>query len=195
MNGMPEWPATRVTLLDRLHDPRDQVAWTEFVGLYGPLVFRFARRRLPQEEDAADIMQEVLSSVMGSRYQRPKGRFQKWLVTVLLNKIRDFHAARFRRGEICGDPAVSQRLLDEPSRDDEEEWEREREEHIFRTAAAQVQRRTNPIHWEVFVRTALQKESGQEVARALKVSLTNVYAIKSRLMQEIKDAVRQFGED
>src|SRR5262245_17217447 len=87
-NGMPDWPTTRVTLLDRLRDPRDQDAWTEFVALYGPLVFHFARRRLPQDDDAADVMQEVLSAVMGGRYQQPRGRFQKWLVTVLLNKIR-----------------------------------------------------------------------------------------------------------
>ena len=46
---MSAWPATRMTLLDRLHDPQDQQAWAEFVGLYGPLVFHFARRRLPQD--------------------------------------------------------------------------------------------------------------------------------------------------
>src|SRR5947208_11396469 len=79
-NRMAEWPATRVTLLDRLHDPRDREAWAEFVALYGPLLFRFARHRLPQDEDAADVMQEALAAVMGGRYQRPRGRFQKWLV-------------------------------------------------------------------------------------------------------------------
>src|SRR5437868_1177688 len=99
---MPHWPATRVTLLDRLHDPKDHAAWTEFVALYGPLVFQFARRRLPQDEDAADVMQEVLSAVMRGTYQRPAGRFQKWLVTVLLNKIRDEYTARARRAEVSG---------------------------------------------------------------------------------------------
>src|SRR5277367_5590642 len=110
MNGMPEWPATRVTLLDRLRDPRDHEAWVEFVSLYGPLVFQFARRRLPQEEDAGDVMQEVLSAVMQGRYQRPKGRFQKWIVTVLLNKIRDFHAALARRCEVLAGPEVTDSL-------------------------------------------------------------------------------------
>src|SRR5437868_9724540 len=113
---MPQWPATRVTLLDRLHDPKDHEAWTEFVALYGPLLFTFARRRLPQDEDAADVLQEVLSAVMRGSYQRPAGRFQKWLVTVLLNKIRDFHAARVRRGEVCGGTTVNERLQEEPSR-------------------------------------------------------------------------------
>ena len=35
------------------------------------------------------------------------------------------------------------------------------------------------------MRTALQNKPGQEVARVLHLSLTNVYAIKSRLLKEI----------
>jgi RNA polymerase sigma-70 factor (ECF subfamily) len=184
-----------VTLLDRLRDPRDQEAWAEFVELYGPLVFNFARRRLPQDDDAADVTQEVLSAVLRGTYHRPRGRFQKWLVTILLNRIRDFHAARARRCEVSGGTAVAERLQEEPSRGEEEEWDRDRERHLFRAAADRVQARTSPVHWDVFVRTALQNQSGQEVAVALGLSLTNVYAIKSRIMKEIRDEVRRFGED
>lgn len=192
---MGEWPATRVTLLDRLRDPQDRDAWNEFVALYGPLIFHFARRRLPQDDDAADVLQEVLTTVMRGSYQRPGGRFQKWLVTVLLNRIRNFHAARARRCELSGGVLVEEYLEQEPSRSDEEEWDRERERHLFRAAADRVQARTNPAHWDVFVRTALQNQSGQEVASALALSLTNVYAIKSRVMKEIKDEIQGFGED
>jgi RNA polymerase sigma-70 factor (ECF subfamily) len=195
MKGMPQWPATRVTLLDRLRDRGDAEAWTEFVGLYSPLIFHFARRRLPQDEDAADVMQEVLSAVLTGRYQRPRGRFQKWLVTVLLNKIRDFQALRVRRCEVFGGPEVSERLLEEPSRDEEQEWDQDRKRHLFRAAADRVQARANPLHWNVFVRTALDNQPGQEVAAALQLSLTNIYAIKSRLMKEIKDEVRRLEED
>src|SRR5262249_23481961 len=55
VTGMSAWPATRMTLLDRLRDPADRDAWVEFVSLYGPPLFHFARRRLPQDEDAADV--------------------------------------------------------------------------------------------------------------------------------------------
>lgn len=191
----PQWPATRVTLLDRIHDPQDQEAWTDFVALYGPLIYGFARRRLPQDEDAADVMQEVLSAVLRGTYQRSYGRFQKWLVTVLLNRIRDFHAVRVRRGEVSGGPMVAERLQEEPSRSEEEEWDQERERHLFRAAADRVRARTNPVHWQAFVRTALENQSGQEVASALHVTLTNVYAIKSRIMKEIKEEIQRFGED
>jgi RNA polymerase sigma-70 factor (ECF subfamily) len=192
---MPAWPATRVTLLDRLRDPRDRDAWAEFVALYGPLLFAFARRRLPQDEDAADVTQEVLGAVLSGTYRRPGGRFQKWLVTVLLNAVRDFHAARARRGEVSGGTAVAERLLEEPSRSAEEEWDRERQRHLFRAAAERVRARANPLHWDAFVRTALCDQPGREVAGALHLSLANVYAIKSRLMREIRDEVRRFGED
>ena len=132
---------------------------------------------------------------MGGRYQRPRGSFQKWLMTVLLNKIRDFHAARQRRGEVSGGTAVAERLHEEPSRGDEEEWDRERQRHLFRAAAERVRARANPVHWGIFERTALHSQSGPEVARALGVSVANVYAVKSRLMKEIKDEVQRFGED
>lgn len=191
---MADWPATRVTLLDRLRDHRDHAAWTEFVDLYGPLVFEFARRRLPQEDDAADVMQEVLRAVMQGRYQRPRGRFQKWIVTVLLNKIRDFHTAQARRSVVAGGAVVDE-LPAEPADNAEEEWDQERRRHLFRAAAERVQARTSPPHWDVFVRTALDNQAGQEVATALSLSLTNVYAIKSRVMKDIRDEIHQLEAD
>src|SRR5262245_28367390 len=159
-----QWPATRVTLLDRIHDSQDQEAWAEFVGLYGPLVFNFARRRLPQDEDAADVVQEVLSAVLGGTYQRTTVRFQKWLVTVLVNKIRDCHHVRARRGEVSGGSTVAELLLHEPSRGEEEEWDEDRQRHLFHTAADRVRVRSNPVHWQAFVRTALANEPGRDVA-------------------------------
>jgi RNA polymerase sigma-70 factor (ECF subfamily) len=190
---MSEWPATRVTLLDRLRDPRDQEAWSEFVALYGPLLFTFARRRLPQDHDAADVVQEVLSAVMQGRYQRPRGRFQKWLITVVLNRVRDYHSARARRHESLD--AIAAELPQEPSHDDEQEWDQEWKRHVLHVASERVQARANPLHWDVFVRTAVESQPGPEVATSLNLSLTNVYAIKSRVVKEIKDEVHRLGEE
>src|SRR5207249_11718846 len=61
---MAEPPLTRVTLLARIRDGRDADAWREFVQLYGPVVYRFARNRGLQDADAADLMQDVLRSVV-----------------------------------------------------------------------------------------------------------------------------------
>src|SRR5436190_5925581 len=42
---MPEIPPTRASLLLRLRDPHDGDAWKEFVGLYMPLVYGYARKQ------------------------------------------------------------------------------------------------------------------------------------------------------
>ena len=54
-------PSTRVTLLERLrHDPANQAAWNEFVGQYGPTLYRWCRGLGLQEADAEDVTQMVL---------------------------------------------------------------------------------------------------------------------------------------
>jgi hypothetical protein len=41
---MQETPATRHSLIVKLRDPADHVAWHEFVAIYKPLVYQLAAR-------------------------------------------------------------------------------------------------------------------------------------------------------
>jgi DNA-directed RNA polymerase specialized sigma24 family protein len=59
-------PTTRPSLLVRLRDARDGQAWAQFVDLYAPLVYGFARKHGLQDADAADVTQDVLRSVAGA---------------------------------------------------------------------------------------------------------------------------------
>ena len=52
---MSESPTTRLSLLVRLRDAHARLAWEQFVGLYAPLVYGFARKKGLQDADAADI--------------------------------------------------------------------------------------------------------------------------------------------
>src|SRR5690242_10686647 len=91
---MAEPPLTRVTLLTRIRDGQDVDAWREFVQIYGPVVYRFARNRGLQDADAADLMQDVLRSVARNapkmEYDPGRGTFRGWLYTVTRNKIYNF---------------------------------------------------------------------------------------------------------
>src|SRR5881227_2134577 len=60
---MADFPRTRASLLVRLRDPQDEAAWRDFVDLYAPLVYGYARKQGLQDADAADLSQAVLSSV------------------------------------------------------------------------------------------------------------------------------------
>ncbi|MHC4402267.1 MAG: RNA polymerase sigma factor [Planctomycetota bacterium] len=63
---MDESEVTRPTLLLRVRDAADGQAWSQFVRIYSPLVYRYARRRGLQDADAADVTQDVLQTVAGA---------------------------------------------------------------------------------------------------------------------------------
>ena len=45
-------PDTRASLIARLAEPADMEAWTEFVEIYLPLLYRLARQKGLQHADA-----------------------------------------------------------------------------------------------------------------------------------------------
>src|SRR3954454_10722174 len=91
---MLEAPLTRASLLVRIRDGADHDAWQQFVAVYAPVVYGFARKRGLQDADAADVMQDVLRSVARAaaklNYDPSRGSFRAWLYTVARNRIFNF---------------------------------------------------------------------------------------------------------
>src|SRR5205807_4075476 len=98
---------THPSLLLRIRDAGDRQAWVEFVEVYAPLVYGFARKHGLQDADAADLTQDVLQAVSGGirrlDYDPRRGTFRGWLFTVVRNKLCNFLAARDRPGRGTGD--------------------------------------------------------------------------------------------
>src|SRR5258707_2128365 len=91
---MAEIPPTRASLLLRLRDPQDEAAWRQFIDLYAPLVYGYARKQGLQDADAADLSQEVLGAVAGGvgrlEYDPQRGAFRNWLFTVVPRKLSNW---------------------------------------------------------------------------------------------------------
>src|SRR6516225_4147415 len=87
---MADSPNTRPSLLVRIRNAEDSQAWSQFVALYAPLVYGYARKRGMQDADAADLMQDVLRAVAGAagrlEYDPLRGSFRGWLFTIVRNK-------------------------------------------------------------------------------------------------------------
>ena len=108
-------PLTRASLLVQIRDGANAGAWQEFMQLYGPVVYGFARKRGLQDADAADLMQDVMRSVSDAigrlDYDRSQGTFRGWLFTITRNKVFNFLAAHRIRPQGSGDTTTNQ-LLD-----------------------------------------------------------------------------------
>jgi RNA polymerase sigma-70 factor (ECF subfamily) len=190
-------PPTSPSLLIRIRNRGDQPAWAQFVDIYQPLIHRFARKRGLQEADAADLTQEVLRAVALAverlDYDPRRGTFRGWLFTVVRNKLCNFLESRQRQIQGSGDTGVQEALNEQPApvQGPEAEWEREYERRLFSWAAEQVKRTVHDNTWQAFWQTAVEGKSGQEVARALDMSVAAVHLAKSRVMARLKEHIRQ----
>src|SRR5947207_12773769 len=136
-------PLTRASLLVQIRDGSNHAAWQEFVNLYGPVVYGFARRRGLQDADAADLMQDVLRSVSSAigrlDYDRNQGTFRGWLFTITRNKVFNFLSARRIRPQASGDTTTNRLLAAEPDgHDGSEAWELEYQRRLASLAMERV---------------------------------------------------------
>ena len=194
---MSDSPATRLSLLVRLCDARDDGAWSQFVEIYAPLVYGFARRHGLQDADAADLTQDVLQAVSGGirrlDYDPRRGSFRGWLFTVVRNKLRNFLAAQKRPGRGTGDTDAQQQLQELPAREDDQTawWDQEYERRVFAWAAEQVRGHFQELTWRAFWQTAVEGKTGPETARLLGMSVAAVYLAKGRVTARLKEVIRE----
>jgi RNA polymerase sigma-70 factor (ECF subfamily) len=196
---MAEIPPTRASLLVRLRDPRDAAAWGEFVDLYAPLVYGYARKQGLQEADAADLCQDVLGAVAGAigrlEYDPARGAFRNWLFTVVRRKLTDWRRARRSRPEGTNGDATGRLLEQWPAPEGEEAaWEAEWEWRLFAWACEEVRPAVTDTTWQAFWRTAVEDQPGQRVATDLGLSVAAVYRARSRVLARLKELARAAQE-
>jgi RNA polymerase sigma-70 factor (ECF subfamily) len=196
---MAEIPATRASLLVRLRDPRDNAAWREFVDLYAPLIYHYARRQGLQDADAVDLSQEVLLAVVGAvgrlEYDPQRGAFRSWLFTVVRRKLSNWRRGERIRPHGSGDGA-QERLLEQASEcpPSEAEWQAEWQDRLYAWACDQIRRDVSETTWQAFWSTAIDGRPGNQVAGELGLSIAAVYRARSRVLARLKELLRSAEE-
>src|SRR5689334_2401974 len=165
-------PETRLSLLVQIRDGKNQLAWREFVDLYGPVVYGFARKRGLQDADAADLMQDVMRSVSTAigrlDYDRHQGTFRGWLFTITRNKVFNFLSARRIRPQGSGDSTTNRMLDSHPDPDADEgsdTWEIEYQRRLAALAMERVKGEFQENTWRAFWMTAVEGTPVAEVSR------------------------------
>src|SRR4051794_32932931 len=80
------------SLLQRLKEASTPEAWERLVDLYTPLIYLWASRMRLQAQDTADLVQEVLLTIVQKLPELtvdPNRNFRGWLKTVTMNRWRD----------------------------------------------------------------------------------------------------------
>ncbi len=188
---------TRGTLLSRVRDVSDVEAWREFVDDYGPLILKWCEKHGLQEADSADVVQEVLASLVTAMrnfdYNPGRGRFRGWLKTVTQNAVIDFVKSRQRPGQGSGDSAVGRILEACESKDTVDALsralEQQAEVELLREAEACVKLRVKPVNFDAWRLSIRESMKAPEIAAQLRIDVTDVYVARSRVNKMIREEV------
>jgi len=191
---------TRPTLLERLREGADPLAWDEFFQRYWRLIYAWARRHGCSEHTAEEIVQEVVLSVFEKRdvyrYDPGRGRFRDWLGTLVRNKVADHR--RRPSGRIRGRGGDSDAGFAEPAAEtappdaaSQAAWE----EALLVVLLDVVRREMNPRTYQAFELFTLYGVPAAKVAQTTGLTPNAVYQARKNVYRRLRELGTPYRED
>lgn len=188
----PVFQSTSLTLLERVR-AHDEQAWIRLSRLYGPLVYRWARQAGLQEQDAADVGQEVFLVVIvriGDFHRdRPGDSFRGWLRGITTKKLKEFFRRRAAGPPAAGGSDANLGLMGLPNPtppDSADDLERELSRGLVHRAAESIRQEFTETTWQAFWRMVAEKQSAVEIARDLQLTPKAVRQAKYRVLRRMR---------
>lgn len=176
---------TPASLLERLRTSFDADAWARFVALYTPLIYSWGRRVGLQDQDAADLVQDVFVTLLQVlptfTYDRHQS-FRRWLWTVTINKWRKERKHPDHRMVTSQDkpePVATQDDL-------ETAWEAEYQQHLVNQALRLMRADFEEKTWKACWEMVGEGRPAAEVAAELGLTTGAVYAAKFRILKRLR---------
>jgi RNA polymerase sigma-70 factor (ECF subfamily) len=189
---------THPSLLARVQDLDDHLAWREFDARYRDLILRYCRRKGLQISDAEDVRQMVMLNLARRlrtfEYRPDRGRFRDYLGRSVANAIhRLYRRPRLERDGLETRVVAEVAVPPDPALD--AEWENEWMLHHYRTAMEGVRASADPKSVEVF-EFLLAGHSVPDVAQRFEMTPDAVHKVKQRIRDRLKKRIaEQVRED
>lgn len=165
----------------------DQSAWEQFVSLYTPLIYYWARKTGMTQADASDLSQEVLTIVFQKlpefRYDKTKS-FRGWLRTVTLNKYRE--SRRKKSSQMS--PATGSMLEQlAPIELAQSTWDIDYARLLVAQAMEPMKSDFQEGVWQALRKVISDGLSVEQAAKQTGVNQWTIYSAKSRLMKRLRN--------
>ena len=170
-------------------------AWARLVTVFTPVVYRWCRQAGLEAHDAADVVQDVFSSVARGieRFERAKGEgsFRSWLATITRNRICDHHRRRVKQPAAQGGTAAQLAMHEWEDSLDRSVSESNLTETLPRRVLDLVESEFTPQTWQAFWRTTVDGLSAADVAGQLGMNVAAVYQAKSRVLRRFRQRMSE----
>ncbi|MEJ7592954.1 MAG: sigma-70 family RNA polymerase sigma factor [Planctomycetaceae bacterium] len=192
-------PETRHSLIVRLKDPRNDLAWTEFVCAYEPFLTRLVRKQGTPDRHVADVTQQLLiaiaKSVDGWKADGKSASFRRWLSRVARNVVIKFMVRE--RKQITGRGGSDFLTVLEGTVDSSVDADllHQYEQELILWAAERVRSEFRESSWRAFWETEVAGRSIAEVSKDLGVSVGSIYMSRSRIFARIRSIIEEVLDD
>lgn len=200
MNNSSSNSKTRDTLLERLQNSSDALAWDEFFQRYWRLIYAYARRCNCAEHTAEEVVQDVMVKVFEQKdffkYDPARGRFRDWLGTVVRNKVAEIRRKPSERVRAVGGNSNTV-CLELPTNDNlpDDVWENAFEEALLIVLLDVVRREMSPRAYLAFELFTLHNMSGAKVAELTGLTRNGVYRAQKRALERLKELGAGYRDD
>ena len=180
---------TSESLLFRLKttaESPDEPAWQQFVTIYTPLIFFWARKTGLGQTDASDLVQDVLAQVFQKLpdFQYDSSRsFRGWLRTVTLNKYREIYRRKSSRLATARDSMLENLA---PVAVAESTWDIDYARLLVARAMEGMKGDFAPETWQALKLVMGGELSVDDVAQQTGVSSWTIYSARARLMKRLR---------
>ncbi len=196
---MNDWPETSESLILRVKDPADAAAWSAFLAIYRPVIYRLARSRSLQDADADDLAQQVFVSIARAVEKRTPAAdgppFRAWLYRIAHNEILKAITRR-KPDTAAGSSSVQEMLYAVPQRDSDASVEllREGRMEAFRWASDAIRHEFTLATWTMFWQSTVEAQTVEVVAKSHGRSSGAVYLARYRVMKRLKEKIDEVSD-
>lgn len=192
--------STSATLLKRLREGSDPLAWDEFYDRYWRLIFALAKGRGCSDDTAEEIVQEVVLDMFRKRavfrYDPARGRFCNWLATVVRNHVVDWRNRP--SGRIRGRGGDSDGRPPEPPAGDpppDATCQAMFEEGLLAVLLDIVRREVHPATYQAFELSGIFGWRGKRVSKTTGLSRNAVSQARKRVFRRLRELGAPYRDD
>lgn len=165
-------------------------AWARFARLYTPIVYSWGRQAGLQENDLADVVQEVFQTALVNidHFDSGRGPLRNWLWGITRNKLRHHvreRGAEFRAIGGTDANAALQQLPDSPF--EETTGRIDPAAGLMHQAISLIRPELQEATWQAFWRTVVEGEKTADVARDLGMTTQAVRQARYRVLRRLRD--------
>jgi len=205
-NYRDELIPTRASLIKRLKDWQDQRSWQEFFDTYWKLIYGVSRKAGLTDGEAQDVVQETMASVAKHMpafdYDPAIGSFKAWLLKMtrwrIIDQLRKRVPMQKRRPSGNATEARTdtvEKVVDPNGQALDAVWDDEWQRNLLDAAIVNVKRRLDPGKHQIFDFYVNKDWPPQKVAERFETSVSQVYLIKHRVTEAIREEVARLEKE